>query len=231
MRLIPQRYRVMPLSFLMILLFLIVLGCSSSSNKEDTARPETTATKPPLRMEDMRHMYPHLGDPAAPHTIILFADFKCPHCKAFEEDVFPKLRQTYVDTGKAELFYIPLPVLGGDAYTAAQAALAVYDKDPDAFWTYAQTLYAHQDNPSMAWATPSRLIELASDVSPSIDRTVIEAGLQNDTLRQALEQARTLAEHYGINSVPSLVIDGRWLKNAQGESDAFNWQAIEQALP
>ncbi|MDY0323710.1 MAG: thioredoxin domain-containing protein [Candidatus Carbobacillus sp.] len=227
-----QWYRVLPLPFLLLLLSFIVLGCSPSSNKDATdARSDTPTAEPALRIEDLRQMYPHIGDPAARHTILLFADFKCPHCKAFEEEVFPRLRTTYVDTGKAELFYIPLPVLGGDAYTAAQAALAVYDKDPDAFWAYVQTLYAHQDNPSMAWATPSRLIELASSITPPINRAVIEQGLQNDTLRQAIEQAQTLAEHYGINSVPSLVIDGRWLKNAQGESDAFNWKAIEEALP
>lgn len=226
-----QWYRVLPLPFLFLLLVFIVAGCSSASNKDATNARSDTTTASPIRVEDLRQMYPHIGDPKARHTILLFADFKCPHCKVFEEEIFPRLRTTYVDTGKAELFYIPLPVLGGDAYTAAQAALAVYDKDPDAFWTYVQTLYAHQDNPSMAWATPSRLIELASSVTPPINRAVIEQGLQNDTLRQAIEQARTLAEHYGINSVPSLVIDGRWLKNAKGESDAFNWKAIEQALP
>lgn len=46
-----------------------------------------------------------LGNPDAPVTIIEYASFTCPHCANFHTQVFPKLKQTYIKTGKVKLVY------------------------------------------------------------------------------------------------------------------------------
>ena len=41
-----------------------------------------------------------MGKADAPVTIIEYASFTCPHCAAFEAEVFPEIKKNYIDTGK-----------------------------------------------------------------------------------------------------------------------------------
>lgn len=41
-----------------------------------------------------------LGAEDAPLTVIEYASFTCPHCATFHAEVFPALKERYVDTGK-----------------------------------------------------------------------------------------------------------------------------------
>jgi hypothetical protein len=49
----------------------------------------------PVSLPDMA-----LGPAKAPVTITEYASMSCPHCAAFDENVFPMLRSKYIDTGK-----------------------------------------------------------------------------------------------------------------------------------
>ena len=41
-----------------------------------------------------------LGEASAPVTVVEYASFTCPHCAAFHDENFPKLKAEYIDTGK-----------------------------------------------------------------------------------------------------------------------------------
>lgn len=41
-----------------------------------------------------------IGNADAPVTVIEYASFTCPHCAAFEAEVFPEIKKNYIDTGK-----------------------------------------------------------------------------------------------------------------------------------
>src|SRR6266498_1344789 len=43
-----------------------------------------------------------MGDPNAPIKIEEFADFQCPYCEQFHQNIEPLLRQYYIDTGKVQ---------------------------------------------------------------------------------------------------------------------------------
>jgi protein-disulfide isomerase len=55
--------------------------------------------------EDPRFAPIVLGDPKAPIEFIEYGSFTCPHCKAFNEDVFAKLKENYIDTGKVRFVF------------------------------------------------------------------------------------------------------------------------------
>ena len=46
-----------------------------------------------------------MGEPDAPVTLVEYAMFTCPHCAAFNQDVFPRLKEEYIDTGKVRLVF------------------------------------------------------------------------------------------------------------------------------
>jgi protein-disulfide isomerase len=50
------------------------------------------------------------GDPGAKLAIIEYADFQCPFCRRFEHDVYPQIRDSYVNTGKLKYFHRDMPL-------------------------------------------------------------------------------------------------------------------------
>ena len=50
---------------------------------------------------------PSLGSDKAPIVVVEFVSFKCGHCQEFLEQVFPILKELYVDTGKVQWTMVP----------------------------------------------------------------------------------------------------------------------------
>jgi protein-disulfide isomerase len=83
--------------------------------------PGQAALKPPETMSVAGE--PFKGQPDATLAIIEYADFECPFCRRFEHDVYPQIRDNYINTGKVKYFHrdMPLPFHAG-AMPAARAA-------------------------------------------------------------------------------------------------------------
>ena len=43
-----------------------------------------------------------MGDPGAPNVIVEYASMTCPHCANFYTNVFPEVKEKYIDTGRAK---------------------------------------------------------------------------------------------------------------------------------
>ena len=69
-----------------------------------------------------------LGKPDAPITIIEYASLTCPHCAHFANEVLPKLKQKWIDTGKAKLILRDFPL----DEAALRAAMLARCAPPDA---------------------------------------------------------------------------------------------------
>jgi len=50
-----------------------------------------------------------LGKADAPVTIIDYSSLTCPHCATFHTETLPKLKEAYIDTGKAKLIFRDFP--------------------------------------------------------------------------------------------------------------------------
>ena len=59
--------------------------------------------------------------PTRPVTITEYASMTCPHCAAFTEKVFPKIKSEYIDTGKIRFVFREFPL---DIKAAAGSMLA-----------------------------------------------------------------------------------------------------------
>ena len=72
----------------------------------------------PVSLPDMA-----LGPKDAPVTITEFASMTCPHCAAFTEKVFPKIKSEFIDSGKIRFVFREFPL---DIKAAAGSMLARY---------------------------------------------------------------------------------------------------------
>ncbi|NIP30380.1 MAG: thioredoxin domain-containing protein, partial [Candidatus Dadabacteria bacterium] len=65
---------------------------------------------------------PIKGDLNAPVTIVEFSDYECPFCKRNHDQVFTKLKQEYIDSGKVRYVFRDYPL--GFHKKAVPAAIA-----------------------------------------------------------------------------------------------------------
>jgi len=80
-----------------------------------------------------------MGSETAPITMIEFADYQCPFCKAFHTATFADLKKNYVDTGKVRFVTRDLPLdFHQNALRAAEAARCAGDQGK--FWEMRNSL-------------------------------------------------------------------------------------------
>ena len=166
---------------------------------------------------------PRLGRTDAPVKLILFENFLCEHCRAFEEEVFGQLERDYIDTGLVEVFYVNL-AWGDDTRTqqAALAAECAYHQNEEAFWDYKKALFAAQDD----WQTIDDLMALAASVG-TLDTDDLRTCTQAARYQSEVTRDIELGDYVGIESTPSLALGSIGL---QGPSYETLKSAIEQQL-
>lgn len=145
---------------------------------------------------------PTIGNPLAKVHIVVFEDFRCPHCAAFSAKVFPKIKAEYIDTGKVGYTLIPVAFLPGSK-PLANAALEVYASSPDRFFPYADEVFLK--NPR----TKKELLNIAVLVN-GIDIERLESCIKTKCHYQDLDQnlqqiIKVMGNDY---STPSLYVNG-----------------------
>src|SRR5207248_9492092 len=81
------------------------LSCAASIARAMAQSADAALVAQPVSLPDMA-----LGPANAPVTIVEFSSLTCPHCAAFEQNVFPMLRSQYIDTGKVRFVSREFPL-------------------------------------------------------------------------------------------------------------------------
>lgn len=170
---------------------------------------------------------PMIGDPAAPVEVLVFEDFKCPACRTFEENVMPRIQRDYIDSGQARLYFINFQFIAPDSVTAGIAAECAYRQDARAFWDYKTYIYRSQGPQSEVWATPQRLVAIAREYVPALDAAELEACILERRHEDLVLRDRQIAQAAGINSTPTVVVDGEQVPSPTFEAVSA---AIESRL-
>ena len=143
-----------------------------------------------------------LGDPDAPLTIEEYIDFQCPFCGQFSREVFPKVLEDYVRTGKARVVLMPLTFLGEDSVTAARFAVAAGEQNQ--LWQFTEAFYAQQGEENSGYVTDDFLRSVAADAGVDYDAAVEAQGSEEVT--KTLNDAQLEASRKGRDSTPSFAM-------------------------
>ena len=76
-------------------------------------------------------------------VVIEFTDLQCPYCAHFANQVFPRLKAAYVDTGKIRYVSRDLP-LRMHAHAEGAAVAARCAGEQDRYWEYRHAVFADQ---------------------------------------------------------------------------------------
>ena len=145
---------------------------------------------------------PLLGSQTAPVTIIEMGDYQCEMCKRWYDESRPKIIENFIDTGKANMFFIDYPILGIDSALAAEATYCADDQGK--YWDYHVTLYDYQGHMNSGWANAERLKSFAFNLGLNMDE--FEECLDSSKYDERVKLNWQKASAGGANSTPTFII-------------------------
>jgi protein-disulfide isomerase len=165
-----------------------------------------------------------VGDPDAPVTIVEYASFTCTHCATFHNEVWPELKDRYVDTGEVYFLFRDFP-LDGLALLASLLTRCVPD---DAYHATVTELFRSQREWRDSDDPRERLLALG--VFAGAEEGALEACMDNRALAEDIvRQLQAAEEQWSVSGTPTFVINGEILVGAQ-PIERFA-EVIEPMLP
>jgi len=176
-------------------------------------QPKPTSPKMTIDITDQPTL-----NAGAPISIVAFEDLKCSNCKRYSTELYPKIKEAYIDTKKASYTQITLAFLPGSK-PAGNAALCLYHQDPAYFFAFVDNVYQHQPNEALDWATPATLISFASGIS-GVDTELFQSCMQGGVYNTTLDANFALASQVMGDYVetPTLFINGHKVNSLDMDS-------------
>jgi len=150
-----------------------------------------------------------LGPKDAAVTIVEYASMTCPHCAAFTEQVFPKLKAAYIDTNKIRFVFREFPL---DIKAAAGAMLArcIAKDDPQKYFAAIHTLFKQQETWVMG-KTSEQLALIGKQAG--LSEADVDKCLKDQALLDKIAADQKFAnEKLKVNSTPTFFINGEMIK-------------------
>jgi protein-disulfide isomerase len=144
-----------------------------------------------------------LGDPRAPVTLIEFGDLQCPTCAEFASGALPEVIARFVRSGRVQLQFRALGLIGTDSRRAAAMALALGAQDR--LWQFVELAFHNQELENSGYVTDRYLSAIASAI-PGADVARALAARRSGAVSAQLGEAAALARRAGIRATPSFEI-------------------------
>jgi protein-disulfide isomerase len=173
-----------------------LIGQAMAQSAADVAKP--------VSLPDMA-----IGPADAKVTVTEFASMTCPHCAAFNAEVFPKIRSAYIDTGKIRYIFREFPL---DIKAAAGSMLArcIAKDDAGKYFAVIDMLFKQQND----W--------VMKNTTETLTRIGKQAGLSQQQVEDCLKDQALLdkiaadqkyaAEVLKVDSTPTFFVNGDKIK-------------------
>ena len=158
----------------------------------------------PVSLPDMA-----LGPNDAAVTITEYASMTCPHCATFNEQVFPKIKKEYIDTGKVRYIFREFPL---DIKAAAGSMLSRCIANGDAPKYFAVTdMLFRQQNDWVMKNTTETLTRIGKQAG--LTQQQVEACLKDQALLDKIAADQKYASDVlKVDSTPTFFINGEKIK-------------------
>jgi len=140
-------------------------------------------------------------------TLEEFADYQCPPCGALHPEL-KRIKQDYRQRVRFIFRNLPLTKIHANSLAAAQAAEAA--RLQGRFWEMHDLLFESQKTWSADSDPRPIFLKLAHDVGLELDRFAKD--LDGPQVQERLIADQRLAESLGVDSTPTILIDGRQLR-------------------
>jgi len=199
---------------ILVVVLVLANGLPGSNSSAALAAPAFTT---PVELADGRS----LGAATAPIAVDVWADFQCPYCGRFTEQIESLIVPLYAQPGHVRLTFHDYAFLGQESLDAAVAARVAGDLGGK-FWAYHDMLFANQHGENKGGFSRERLADMA--VAIGLDRQAFLTAMADPKYLAAVRQETNVGAGLGVNSTPTMFIDG------QQFTDLLSWSAVAAAL-
>ncbi|MGY5149681.1 MAG: DsbA family protein [Candidatus Nitrosopumilus sp. bin_68KS] len=154
---------------------------------------------------DTRNGSPMLGSSDAPVTIVEFGDYQCPFCKKWNTQTKPAVVKNLIETGKANLIYVDLAIIGVDSIKAHAGSYCADEQG--LYWKYHDYLYANQGHENSGWTNQNNLKLLVSGID-GMDVSQFSKCLDSGKYEKRVNDNTKIARDSGARSTPSFIVIG-----------------------
>lgn len=187
----------------------VLVGVAIIAFARPPAGGSDTLVEPPTRYEVGLADGDVVGSATAPVVMELYADFQCPACKLFATTQLPSLLNDFVRPGTLRIEARDIDILGtGSPNESLELAVgAACAAEQDRYWQFHDFVFWNQKRENRGDHNAEFIASLA--IAAGVDRTAWDACIARDDLRAAVDTATRTAVAAGINSTPTLVINGQ----------------------
>jgi protein-disulfide isomerase len=169
-----------------------------------------------------------IGAEDAPVILIEYASVVCPACARFHNDIFPALKEEYIDTGLVRFVFREYPTEPQDFMMIGSvlARCVAERKGSEGYFFVITELFRDQRGWIYADDPKEALLRIVGQTGMNADD--FDACLQRQELVTAInERTATGRQVFLVNSTPSFILNGERIRP---ESEADYRAAIEAAL-
>lgn len=155
-----------------------------------------------------------LGPAQAKVLVQVFSDFQCPFCGKFALGTEKQLVDEYIPTGQVRLEYRHFIVVdgnvgGSESRRAAEASACAAAQNE--FWNFHALAFANQNGEGLGAFSDRRLKAFAETLG--LDTSAFNTCFDSRQFATAVQSDETLARSLGVNSTPTVFINGVRLEN------------------
>jgi protein-disulfide isomerase len=193
-------------AFMTILALAGLAALTGISSPRAVAQSATAALlAKPMSLPEMA-----IGDAKAPITVVEFASMSCPHCAAFEQNVFPMLRSNYIDTGEVRYVFREFP-LDIKAASASVLARCIAGGNAEKFFGAIDTIFKQQD--ALMAQTKETLLSIGKQAG--LDEKGVEDCVGDQSTMDKLSADETFAANeLKVDATPTFFVNGKMIKGA-----------------
>jgi len=157
-----------------------------------------------------------IGSGSAQIQMLEFASLTCGHCAKFHNEVFPKIKSEFIDTGKIDFVYKDFPL---DKF-ALKASVIARCSGNERFFNFLKVLYSKQKDWTRSSDPFKSLLKIAKFGGLKNDEIKVCVGnksIEDGILKQRLESTKK----FDIKATPTI-----YLNNKKYEGD-LTYEALK----
>jgi protein-disulfide isomerase len=161
---------------------------------------------------------PTIGAEDAPIEVIEFFDFQCPACQFWGGEVFPTLKENYIDNDKVKFTSINFPFLGPDSERVALYFETLYHvSDSETAINFQKdvlnSIYVDKKETSVAFSDKN-LMKIVSKMISEKEIVTINSAMKDKTYKKNVSEDKKMGMTSGVTGTPSIFINGKQFKDS-----------------
>ncbi|MGW0420437.1 thioredoxin domain-containing protein [Streptomyces sp. NPDC003015] len=204
---------------------------AANSGKDKDSSDASGPVVAPSGAEGQDSLAIPVGKEGAKSTLVVWEDFRCPACKAFETAYRPVVHELTA-SGQLKVEYHLATIIDGNmggtgSRNAANAAACA--QDAGKFPGYHDVLYENQpEETDDAFAENSKLLELA-EKTDGLDTPAFRACVEKGTHNSWVEKSAAAFRNGGFSGTPTVLLNGKNIYQDRTMTPAKLKQQVQEA--